>query len=252
MKNTSLPSGHELDRTCPDIADRAGDARAARRRYRAWHPALAARLLDHLLMPSLQRAFAFEQRRQITVAIPDDLHLDVAWVLDEFFDQHAVVAERRFGFPLGADDRSRKFAGRIHHAHAAPAAAGGRLHQHRKADLVGRFRQGRLVLGLAVIAGHQRHAGLFHQLFRAGFRAHRGHHRGCGTDEHQPGVGAGLGEFRVLRQKPVAGMHGLGARLAGHRDQPLDVEIAVARPRRPSNTASSARATCIASRSASE
>ena len=28
-------------------------------------------------------------------------------------------------------------------------------------------------------------------------------------------------------------MHGLGAGLAGRRDQPLDVEIAVARPRRP-------------------
>ena len=127
----------------------------------------------------------------------------------------------------------RKLAGRAHDAHAAAAAAGGGLDQHRKADLVGGLRQRRLVLGLAVIAGHQRHAGLFHQRFRAGLRAHRRHHRGGRADEHQPGIGAGLREFGIFRQKAVAGMHGLGAGLARRLDHALDIEIAVARPRRP-------------------
>ena len=166
------------------------------------------------------------------MAVADDLHLDMPGVLDEFFDQHAVVAERRFGLAPGADDRRGKFCGRIDRAHAAPTAAGGRLHQHRKADLVGGLCQRRLVLRLAVIARHQRHAGLFHQRFGAGLRAHRGHHLGGRADEHQSGVQARLREFGIFRQKAVAGMHGLGAGLARGFDHAFDVEIAVARPRR--------------------
>ena len=183
-------------------------------------------------MPALQRAFALEQRQQIAVAVADDLHLDVARILDEFLDQHAVVAERGLGLALGADDGGGKLAGRTHHAHAAAAAAGGGLDQNRKADLVGGLGQRRVVLGLAVIARHQRHAGLFHQRLGAGLGAHRRHHRGGRTDEHQPGIEARLREFGVLRQKTVAGMHGLGAGLSRRLDHAFDVEIAVARPRR--------------------
>ena len=119
------------------------------------------------------------------------------------------------------------------HAHAAPAAAGGRLHQHRKTDLVGGLGQRRLVLGLAVIAGHQRHAGLLHQRLGAGLRAHRRHHRGGRADEHQAGIETGLREFGIFRQEAVAGMHRLGAGLSRRFDHAFDVEIAVARPRRP-------------------
>jgi hypothetical protein len=146
---------------------------AAQTVSRWWRQRRRRRFLDHLLVPPLQRAFALPERKQIAVAVADDLHLDVARVLHELFDQHAVVAERRLGLALGADDGRRKFAGRIDHAHAAPAAAGGRLDQHREADLVGGLCQRCLVLGLAVIAGHQRHAGLFHQRLGARLRAHR-------------------------------------------------------------------------------
>ena len=136
-------------------------------------------------MPPLQGAFALEQRQQIAVAVADDLHLDVARILDEFLDQHAVVAEGGLGLALGADNGGGKFCSRTHDPHAAAAAAGGRLDQNRKADPVGGLRQRRLVLGFAVIARHQRHAGLFHQHLGAGLRAHRPHHVGGRTDEHQ-------------------------------------------------------------------
>ena len=44
-------------------------------------------LFDHLLMPPLQGTFALEQGEQITVAVADDLHLDVPWIIDIFLDQ---------------------------------------------------------------------------------------------------------------------------------------------------------------------
>ncbi len=81
------------------------------------------RLLDHLLMTPLQGAFPLEQRQQVAMAVADDLHLDVAWILDEFLDQHSIVAECGLGLALGADDSGGKFVRRTHDAHAASAAA---------------------------------------------------------------------------------------------------------------------------------
>jgi len=184
-------------------------------------------------MPPLQGAFALEQRQQIAVAVADDLHLDVARVLDVFLDQHAIVAEGRLRLALGADDRGGKFAGRVDDTHATAATAGGRLHQHRKADSVGGRSQGRLVLSFPVITRHQRHAGLFHQGLGSGFRTHCDHHIGGGADEHQSCIHASLRKPSILRQKSIARMHGFGAALAGRFDHALDIEIAVTRPRRP-------------------
>ena len=167
------------------------------------------------------------------MAVADDLHLDMPGIVDIFFDQHAVVAERGLGLALGADDRGRKLGRRAHDAHAAAAAAGRGLHQDREADLVRGLRQRRVILGLAVIAGNQRHARLLHQRFRAGFRAHRRHHLGGRADEDEARIETGLREFGILGQEAVAGMHGLGAGLARGLDQPLDIEIAVAGPRGP-------------------
>ena len=102
-----LAVGDEFDGAGADIVDRArglarGGAdrlalRGIQRRRR--------RFLDHLLVPPLQRAFALEQRDQIAVAVADDLHLDMARIVDVFLDQHAVVAERGLGLALGADER---------------------------------------------------------------------------------------------------------------------------------------------------
>ena len=166
------------------------------------------------------------------MAVADDLHLDVARIVDILLDQHAVVAERRLGLALGADDRRREFRRRPHDPHAASAAARGCLDQNRKPDLVGGISQRLVVLRLAMKTGHQRHTGLLHQHLGAGFGTHRRHHRSRGADEHQFRVRTGLRELGILRQKSVAGMHGLGAALLRGVDDALDVEITVARPRR--------------------
>jgi hypothetical protein len=104
--------------------------------------------------------------------------------------------------------RPRSLA-RIHHAHALAAAAGAGLEQHRVADAVGLAAQQRGVLVLAVIAGHQRHRGLFHQLL--GRAAHRADGRRRRADEDEAGLGAGAREVGVLGQEAVARVDGLGA-----------------------------------------
>src|SRR5215212_2863390 len=101
-----LAIGNELDGAGAYIADgssglaRSGAYGLTLSAVKRWRRCF----LDHLLMPPLQSAFALEQRQQVAVTISDHLHLNVARVLDEFFDQHAIVAKSSLGLALGADN----------------------------------------------------------------------------------------------------------------------------------------------------
>jgi hypothetical protein len=95
------------------------------------------------------------------------------------------------------------------------------------ADAVGLLLQERRALLGAVVAGHQRHAGLFHQLLGLGLQAHGldgGRRR---ADEHQPGLGARRREGLVLAQEAVARVDGLGAGGLGGFDDAFPLQVAV-------------------------
>ena len=117
-------------------------------------------------------------------------------------------------------------------AHALAAAARDRLDQHRVADLVGFLLEKRGVLPLAVIARHDRHAGLLHQRLGAVFEAHGADRAGRRADECNARSDAGLGELRIFRKEAVARMNALRARALRDLDQPIDAEIALGRGRR--------------------
>src|SRR6476646_2406373 len=149
-----LAVGDELDGAGTGIIHRGGCLarggayRLALRGIECW----GRRFLDYLLVPPLQGAFTLEQRQQVAMTVADYLHLDVAWVFDEFFDQQAVVAEGRLGLAPGACNSRGKLTARNHDAHAATATTRRRLDQNGKTDLVGGPGECRLVLRLAVIA----------------------------------------------------------------------------------------------------
>ena len=113
-----------------------------------------------------------------------------------------------------------------------PPPPADRLDQHRIADLVGLLLEEFRLLHLAVIAGHHRHAGFFHQRLGAVLQPHGADRRRRRTDEGDAGIDAGLREVGVLGQKAVTGMHAVGARLPGDGDQFVDGEIALRRRRR--------------------
>ena len=54
-----------------------------------------------------------------------------------FFNQHGVVAEGGFCLGLGGVELGNEIVGMVDAAHAAAAAARGRLDQHGKADFGG-------------------------------------------------------------------------------------------------------------------
>ena len=169
----------------------------------------------------------------VAVAVGEHLDFDVARRLHVFLDQHAGVAERRFRLALGGGERLLEIRMLVDPAHAAAAAARHRLDEHRIADLVGLALEKRRRLLLAVIARHHRHAGLLHQRLGAILEAHGADRGGRRPDEHDAGLGAGLGEFGVLRQEAVTRMDALRGGDARRIDQRVDGEIALARRRRP-------------------
>ena len=67
------------------------------------------RLLDHLLVAALDRAFALAEIDDVAVFVAEHLDLDVAGIDDEFFDEDAVVAERGFGLGFRKIETFRDF-----------------------------------------------------------------------------------------------------------------------------------------------
>ena len=109
---------------------------------------------------------------QIAGAVAGELHFEMARIENVFFQQHRIVAECGLGLGLGGVELGDKIVGMVDAAHAAAAAARRRLDQDGKADLRGGLGQGRVILRVAVIAGHGRHAGGFRDAFRLDLRAH--------------------------------------------------------------------------------
>src|SRR4051812_6111482 len=214
---------HGLGRIDDDAAHPAAHLLAERRRRR---------LLDQLLMAALDRALALAEMDDRSEVIAEDLELDVARRFDVFLDVHVGDAERRLGLALRGLDRVRQFARGADNAHAAAAAAGGRLDDHREADLFRQLERLLLVLDRAVAAGQDRDAGLLHHPPGAGLVAHQADRLWIRADELDVARLADLGEIGALREKPVAGMDRVGAGDLGGADHRRHVEIAVGAARR--------------------
>ena len=91
--------------------------------------------LDDFLVAALHGAVALPQVHDVAVGIGKDLHLDVARLADEALDEHSAIAEGEQRFLLRLFDLGRQVGFVGDDAHAAPAAAEGRLDDHRQANL---------------------------------------------------------------------------------------------------------------------
>ena len=145
-----------------------------------------------------------------------------------FLDIDGVVAEGGFGLAARGRQRGRQFGRLAHHFHAAPAAAGRRLDQHRIADPV---RQScRLRVSEVTPPSEPGTTGMPSRLAVRLASILSPMMRMCsalGPMKCHAVVGEDFGKARVLRQEAVAGMHGVGAGDLAGRQNGGDVEIAV-------------------------
>src|SRR5260221_369230 len=124
---------HRADAEIFQLLHRLGDGgadflarRGIERRRRAFLP--------DLLMASLQRAIALAEMDRAAPAVAEHLDFDMARLLQIFFQIDRRIAECRSGFMGRGGECQRQVLRRLRDFHAASAAAGSRLHQHRKAD----------------------------------------------------------------------------------------------------------------------
>ncbi len=145
------------------------------------------------------------------VAVAEDLDLDVAGLGEVLLEVERVVAESGRRFTAGGSDRARQFARSAHDLHAAAAAAGRRLDQHRVADVAGDAGGGLLVADGAVGARHHRDAEAGDGALGLDLVAHHADVLGARPDEGDLVGGEDLGETGVFGKEAVAGVDGLGA-----------------------------------------
>ncbi len=199
---TAVPgSPHEVG---GDLAEVIGLLRGEQR---------GCRFLDDLLVLTLDGAVAHTRSPHVAVGVRDDLHLDVARVGDEAFDEHDRVAEGPLGFPLGALECQFEFVFGVDLADTAAAAAGPRLDDERVAD------------GLRVTSGVgagvdgptgprcDRHADLFGEKLGLDLVAEQAHRVPGRSDEGDVQPGAQVRECGVLCYESPADPDCVGFRL---------------------------------------
>src|SRR4029079_605847 len=95
------------------------------------------RLLDQLLVATLNRALAFAEVNHAAVMVAEHLEFDVARRLDVLLDVDVADAEGRFGFALRRLHRVRQLPGGTHDAHAAATTPSRGLDDDGIANLFG-------------------------------------------------------------------------------------------------------------------
>jgi len=158
-------------------------------------------------------------------AVSEDLDLDVAGRLDVTLDEHRAVAKGGERFVGRRVEVGLELVGRAHDAHAAAAAAEGRLADHRVSDLVAEGLSLRHRVHARLGARHDRHVVLASELARLGLVAKFGDDLGGRANKGDARLLAQLDELRVLREEAVAWVDGVHIVLHSDVDDLLSGEV---------------------------
>ena len=163
--------------------------------------------------------------QNVAVAVAQDLDFDMPGAAHEALDENGIVAEGGSGFAARLFQPAFEIGRLIDYAHAAAAAAEGRLDDQREADL--RRHLGRL-FGIAdglLGAGDHADAGLLRQAPGGGLIAQKVQQFRAGADEGDAGALAGARQRRIFGQEAVAGMDGVDLFFGGQRNDALHVQV---------------------------
>ena len=188
------------------------------------------RFFEHLLMRALQRAVALPQMDDATLAVAEDLDLDVAGPLEMAFEIDLRAAEERGRLVLRYRQHPGELGAVAGHLHAAAAAARAGLDQDGIADRAGGG-FGRCEIADAARARDGRDPELADGLFCRHLVPHQPDVLGRRTDKGEPVVRDRGGEVGVFGQKAEPGMDRVGAGDRRRGEDRRHVQIAVARRR---------------------
>ncbi len=151
-------------------------------------------------MSALNRTFALSETHDIAVLVGQNLKLDVPRILDVLLHVEVAIAERSRRFRLRRLEQSRQFFFVADDAHAAPAAAGRGLHNHREADLLRPLDRFALGGDDSIRTRQDRHTCLLHRSASFFLLAHQAHDFRPRADELDLAHLADFGEVGVFGQ----------------------------------------------------
>ena len=186
-------------------------------------------LLDDLLVAPLDAAITLTKVNAVPVLVDQDLDLNVAALLDPFFEVDGVVTKGGLRLRAGQQQRGLHLPRGPNQAHAAAAAARRRLEQHRVACLLGLRQPVVEIADDPTAAGNRRQAVGGEHPAHGVLTCEALEHLRAGADEVQVVRGAHLRKAGVLRQEAVAGMHRVAAADQGGGDERGLVQVAAPR-----------------------
>ena len=188
------------------------------------------RTLDDLLIAPLDRAIAFIEVVKHPVLVAEDLHFHMAGLENQLLQIALAIAERGLGLTPAFLDFVFQLVRTHDRAHPATATTPGGFQHQRVADLVGHGADlvhgaGGFGVGQDFGRRNDRHIRFNRCPPGRGLVAQHPHRLSLGTDEGDPGTGAGVHEVRVLGQQPVAGVDRIGTGLQRNTDDLVNREI---------------------------
>src|SRR4029079_4754704 len=131
----AIPIEQTIHGSCGAVPDRAGglDGDRADPGAELGVDRGRGRLLDELLVAALDRAIALAHVTDATVGVREDLHLDVAWILEIALDVDGRVREVGLALPACGLERALDVVALTDDAEALPPAARGGLDRERPA-----------------------------------------------------------------------------------------------------------------------
>ena len=189
----------------------------------------SGRFFDDLLATPLNGALALEQVNDISVLIAENLHLDVAEVLDALFHIQAPVVEGDLRLGLGLLEHALERCFVVGKANAPPSATGGGFEHYRISDLLGKLDGVGDRFDRTVAVWCHWNVGGPCDLFGLDLVAKGSHGFHARSDEFDLAVAADLGEVRVFGEEPVARMNRLDVGDLRRCDDSRDIKVTVRR-----------------------
>ena len=186
------------------------------------------RFLNHLLVATLDRAFAFVEVQHIALGITNQLDFNVARFFDKFFNEHPIIAKAVARLVAATGESFQRFLVIEGNPQSLTPTTSTGLDHDRIANASGdldRFFSGFNRIIDTRNAIHTRRAG---QFFGFNLVAHCGDRVVLGPDENDALFLDAFGELCVFAQEPVARMDRLRARLFASRNDFLRLQITVA------------------------
>ena len=181
--------------------------------------------LDDFLMAPLNRAIALEKVDQAAVLVAKQLDFNVTGAANKFFEKNVSGAEGGAGLTPRLIESVVELVGRQRDAHAATAAAVGRLDHDGITEAFGERMGFFIGADRLIAAGKDGNLRLLSDAARRHLVAELFENFGARPNENKAGLTNGAGEMRILGEEAVAGMNGVHIMFAGQRDDAGNVEI---------------------------